>query len=52
MEVAHRWIWEQMHPSKEQQEANAFMRKLKNRQGTIAPDFAELYRRKAEIDGR
>jgi hypothetical protein len=29
----------------------AFMQKLKDRQGTITPDFDTLYRRKAELDG-
>lgn len=31
-------------------EVRAFLKKLKARQATITPDFAELYRRKAELD--
>lgn len=33
-----------------QPEVRAFMKKLKSRQGTIMPDFTELYRRKVELD--
>ncbi len=36
--------------NKKRREANAFMDKFKDRQGTIFPDFNALYEKKAELD--
>ncbi len=33
-------------------ELAAFAERLRNRQGTKMPDFADLYRRKADLDGK
>ncbi len=40
----------EIHPMTRARTVLAFMRRLKTRQGTIMPDFAALYRKKAELD--
>jgi hypothetical protein len=39
-----------MNPIARKQAAVAFMKRLKTRQGTIAPDLEALYKEKAEFD--